>query len=66
MKFYPTKEVYLNLEISLVTLYKRIKNGYYPPLQTGGKRKGGKGYYEDMFDLVKAIKTPKNGRPREK
>lgn len=38
MKFYPTKEVWIDLGVSSFTLYKRIELGYYPPLQTGGKR----------------------------
>jgi hypothetical protein len=65
MKFYNTKQVYLSLGISGTTLYKRIMLGHYPALQTGGARKGGKGYFEDMFEIVKTIQTPKNGRPRK-
>ena len=66
MKFYSTKEVWIGLGISSVTLYKRIALKYYPELQTGGKRKGGRGYFEDTFEVVKTIQTPKNGRPRTK
>lgn len=65
MKFYSTKEVWLELGISDYTLYKRIELDYYPPLQTGGKRKGGKGYYEDILNIVKKIETPKKGRPKK-
>jgi len=64
MKFYSTKEVWIELGISSPTLYKRIAHGHYPPLQTGGTRKGGRGYFEDTLALVRTIPTPKNGRPK--
>jgi hypothetical protein len=64
MTFLTAKQVYLNLGISATTLYKRIYHGHYPPLETGGKRKGGKGYSQDLFDRVQAIVTPSHGRPK--
>lgn len=65
MRFYSSKQVYLTLGIHLVTLYKRIKLGYYPPLESDGGRKGtAKGYFEDTLERVKGIQTPSNGRPK--
>jgi len=66
MRFFTAKEVHLELGVALVTLYERIRQGYYPPLETGGNRKGGKGYFENTFNVVKSIQTPGRGRPKNK
>lgn len=58
------KIVYLDLGISMVTLYKRIALGYYPPLQKDPNSRVGMGYFEDVFEIVKSTKTPSRGRPK--
>lgn len=62
-KFIRRKAVWIELGISDVTLHKRIKAGYYPPLQIEKDGSFKKGYFRDTFDQVIKIKTIPRGRP---
>ena len=59
MRFYTTKQIYLELGIGSTTLEQRIDRGYFPPLQSVPSRKNGRGYFEDVFEYVKTIQVPK-------
>lgn len=64
MKFYSSKQVWLTLGVSNRTLYTRINQGLYPPMQSDGSKNGrSRGYFEDVFQKILDIKIPKRGRP---
>lgn len=64
-EFIRRKAVWLELGITDVTLYNRIRVGTYPPLQSEKEGSHKKGYFKETFEKVKQIKTIPNGRPRK-
>jgi hypothetical protein len=65
MKLYSAKEVYLELGISIVTLYSRVSKGVYPPFDQSPVRKKGVGYFENKMIQIKETLVPKSGRPKK-